>query len=126
MAHSNISKTKIKRHLRMKTNPFLVETIKLASKQKAWLPIAKALSSSTRRQASVNLSEIDEKAKVGDTIIVLGKVLSLGDLTKKVRICSLGISESAKKKLKESKSEAVSISEEIRKNPKAEGLKLIQ
>jgi len=125
MFQNKISKTKIKEHLRKKTNPELVETIRLASKSKSWMPIAKQLANSTRKQSSVNLDEINKKTTAGDTVLVLGKVLAVGELTKKVRICSLGISKSARDKLKSSKSEAVTILEEIKKNTRAEGLKIL-
>lgn len=125
MFQKKISKTKLKRHLRMKTNPELVETIKLASKSAPWQAIAKRLAASTRKQSSVNLMEIDKKTTAGDTVIILGKVLGFGELTKKVRICALSMSHSAKEKLKNTKSEGVSVLDEIKKNPKAEGIKII-
>jgi len=125
MFEKKISKTKIKVHVRMKTNPELVETIRLASKSKPWMSIAKSLAASTRKQSSVNLHDIDKKTTAGDTVVILGKVLGVGELTKKVRICSLAMSQSAKNKLKSTKSESVTILEEIKKNPKAEGLKII-
>ncbi len=120
-----LSKTKIKLRIRKKTNPELAETIILASKAQKWLPIARILSSSTRKQTTLNLSEIDKHSKAGDTIIIPGKVLSKGELTKKLKICGLSISEEAKEKLKETKSEFVALIHEIKTNPKAEGIKLM-
>lgn len=121
-----ISKTKIKVNLKKKTNPALLEAISLALKQKNWLPLAKILSSSTRKFSSINLEEIEKKTSAGDIVVIPGKVLSSGDITKKIRISSLGISKSALEKLKKTKSEAVSISDEIKKNPKASGIKIIK
>jgi len=120
-----ISKTKIKRHLAKKTSPAIVETIMLAKKQKGWLPIAKKIANSTRQYSSVNLSDIDAKTTAGDTVLIIGKVLASGELTKKVRICSLSISQSAQDKLKKTKSEYATIAQEIKINPKAEGVKII-
>ncbi len=121
-----LSRTKIKSHLRNKTNSELVETISLALKHKPWNKIAKTLASSSNKQKSLNLSQIDKEAKAGDTILITGKILSEGNLTKKVVLVALSISEHAKEKLKESKSEFVKIKEEIKRNPKFEGVKLIQ
>ena len=120
-----ISKTKLKFNSKRKTNPIVDEALKLALKNKAWLPIAKIIAGPRRRYSKVNLSLIDSKTTAGDTVVVVGKVLASGDVTKKLRICSLAFSSSAVEKLKKSKSEIVSLSEEIKKNPKAEGLKLI-
>lgn len=121
-----ISKTKIKARTRRKTNPILVETTHLALKNEAWTDIAKTLSSPTRSQPLMNLFEIDKQTSAGDTIVVSGKVLSKGDLTKKIKICSFSISEKAEAKLKDTKSEYVTILEEIKKNPKAEGVKFLK
>lgn len=116
----------IKSKTRRKTNPSLVETINLARKNKNWFSLAHFLSGSKRYFASVNLSEIDAKTTAGDTVIIPGKVLSSGNLSKKVRICSLSISAEALQKLKSTKSEYVTIADEIKKNSKAEGIKLIK
>lgn len=121
-----ISITHIKNKARRKTSSVLIETIREARKQKNWLPIAHKLSGATRTFSSVNLNEIDKQAKTGDTFLVLGKVLSSGNLTKRIRICALGMSASAKEKLKATKSEFASILDEINKNPKCEGLKVLQ
>ena len=123
---SGISKTKIKNQLSKKTAPELIETIKEAKKHESWLPLAKLLSGPSRKRISVNLSDINSKTSAGDTVLVPGKVLSVGSITKKIRICSLSISSSALSKLKDSKSEAVTILHEIKSNQKAEGLKIVQ
>jgi large subunit ribosomal protein L18e len=121
-----ISKTKIKTRTRQKSNSDLQDTIRLALKNKAWFKIAQILSNSTRKYSSVNLGQIDKVSKQGEIIVVPGKVLSSGSLTKKVRIASLGISAEAKDKLKETKSEYVYLAKEIQSNTKAEGIRLIQ
>ena len=121
-----ISKTTIKFNAKRKTNPLVSDTLNLALKNKNWLPIAKTIASSRRKYSSVNLSEIDRQTTAGDTVVVIGKVLGSGDISKKVRVCAFGFSSSALEKLKKSKSEPVSILEEIKKNTKAEGLKIIK
>lgn len=123
---NKLSNTKLKFRIKRKTNPAVVEAIMLAKKNKAWNKLAKILSGSARKYSSVNLSDIDKESKAGDTIIVPGKVLALGELTKKVKICSLSLSNSAKEKLKASKSEFSSIADEIKRNTKAEGVKILQ
>ena len=121
-----ISKTKLKIRAKNKTNPELAETIYLARKNANWMPIAKILSGSTRKHAAVNLRQINEKAELGDTFVIPGKVLSEGELSKKIKICAFNISKEAKEKLKHTKSEFVTLAEEIKKNSKAEGIKIIQ
>jgi large subunit ribosomal protein L18e len=121
-----LSKTKIKFRSRKKTNPELVETLKLATNNPKWLLIAKILSGPTTAQSKINLNQIDKESKTGDTIIIPGKVLSKGDLTKKVKICALSISKEANEKLKDTKSEYTTLLNEINKNKKAEGINLIK
>lgn len=121
-----LSNRSLKVRVKRKSNTSLAETIILANENENWKPIAKILSNGTRLYSSVNLKEIDAQTTAGDTILIIGKVLSSGDLTKKLRICALGISESAKDKLAKTKSEYVSIADEIKSNKKAEGLKLLK
>lgn len=121
-----LSKTKIKSRLRRKTNPEIALTIKLAAKNEKWFPLAKILSGPSSNYSSINLSKIDRDSKTGDTIIIPGKVLSQGNLSKKLKICSLSISKTAHEKMKETKSEFSPLYQEIKKNPKAEGLKILR
>lgn len=121
-----LSKTKIKSNTRKKTSEELVETIKLAAKNPHWLKIADSISRSRSNYSAVNLKNIEENAAEGDTIIVPGKILSQGEITKKIRLCALSISKEAKEKLKNSKSEFFSLIHEIKNNPKAEGIKIVR
>lgn len=121
-----LSQTKLKERIKRKTNPLVLEILNEGRNNAYWSKITKILSSSTRNYSSVNLTEIDKQTTPGDTVVIPGKVLSSGNLTKKVRICALSISPNAKDKLKESKSEYVLILDEMKKNAKAEGIKLIR
>jgi large subunit ribosomal protein L18e len=124
--HRKISQTKIKSNLKRKSNPSIIALVANAKKHSAWLSIARLLSGPVRNYSSLNLSDIDENSKEGDTVLVPGKVLGTGDLTKKVVIVALSISSSAREKLKKTKSEFVKIIDEIKKNPKAEGVKVLR
>jgi large subunit ribosomal protein L18e len=121
-----ISKTKITRKLERKTNPELIENILAAKKNNSWKEVAHLISYPRRKQISKNLDEIDRESKEGDTIIIPGKVLGNGNLGKKVRIAALKFSAQAVEKLKSKKCEMVSIKEEIKVNPKAQGIKILR
>ena len=107
-------------------NPTLVNTLLAAKNSAQWQNVADILSGPTRRHASINLKEIDAQSKEGDIIIVPGKVLGSGSLNKKITVCALHFSASAREKAKGNKSEFITILDEIKKNPKAEGVKIIQ
>lgn len=120
------SKTKIEMQTKRKTNLDLVETIRTAKKNKKWLEVASLLSTPRRKRAEINLDEIDKNSKEGEIIVIPGKVLSQGELNKKIKIVAFNFSKSAKEKILKSKSEAIYIVEEIKKNPEAKGIKILK
>src|SRR4030042_4337836 len=109
MKKPSISKTRLKVRMHKKTNPEFSEPVALAMKSPSWIKLAKLLSQSTRKHSSVNLKDIDAKTSMGDTVLVPGRVLSVGEITRKIKICSFGISKEAKEKLSKTRSEWVSI-----------------
>lgn len=123
---NNISKSRIEKKMQRKTSKEIVDTIMKAKKSKSWLEIANLISVPRRLQASINIDEIDKISKEGDTVLVPGKVLGNGDISKKIRIVSLYFSKSARDKLKARKCEIVSVAEEIKENPNARGIKVIR
>ena len=104
----------------------LVETLRAAKKtgSEIWLNVASVLSSPRRNKIAVNLGELEKATKEGDSIIVPGKILSQGEISKKIAIIAFAFSEKAKEKLLKTKSQAVNIIDEIKKNPQAKGLKV--
>jgi large subunit ribosomal protein L18e len=121
-----LSRSKIKTRSRKKNSPELQKTIALSLKNPAWQPVSAILSGPTRSFSAVSLSEIDSNTEIGDTVLIPGKVLSSGEISKKVRIVALSFSEKAEKKAKSAKAETVSILEEIKKNSKFEGIKILR
>ena len=85
-----------------------------------WIRVAGIISRPKRKAVIVNLSKIDKYSNDGDTVIVPGKVLSSGQLTKKVTIAAVSASESTKQHVKILKIEDI-----VKKNPKGEGLRII-
>jgi len=120
-----ISKTKISRKIENKRNPELVETLILCKKNEKWLKIGQILSRPRRIRTSANLDKIDKESKAGEVILIPGKVLSQGEISKKIKIVALNFSENAKEKLNKDKIEFNTISEEIKLNPKADKIKVL-
>ena len=117
--------TKIKKQIKKKTNSELVETILKAAKNEKWFRIAEIISGPRKKRISLNLDEINEDFNDGEAIVVPGKVLSQGELHKKIKIVALNFSENAKEKLSRGKKDFATIEEEIKKNPDAKNLKII-
>ena len=105
--------------MKKKTNSKLVETIHLAKKYAQ--EVASLLSAPTRRQIKKNLEEIDKEAKENETIIVPGKVLGEGNISKKIKVIAFSFSKSAEEKLKKAGCKIMRIKEELEKNKKLEG-----
>jgi large subunit ribosomal protein L18e len=120
------SKTKISKQLERKSNSNLVETILSGKKNDSWKDIAGILSGPRRNKICINLEEINKNSKAGETIVVPGKVLSQGEIDKKIKVIALNFSEKAKEKLLSAKCETSYILEEIKSNPSAKGIKIIK
>jgi large subunit ribosomal protein L18e len=118
------SKTLIEKQTQRKTNQDLVETIIACKKNKNWFKVAEILSGPRKNKINVNIEKINKEAKQGDVIVIPGKVLSQGDIDKKIKVIALSFSEKAKEKLLKSKCEVSSILEEIKKNPEAKKIRI--
>jgi len=109
------------------TNPNLKELIKelktLSIKEKVgiWKAIAKELEKPTRKRRKVNLYKINKHTNEGETAIIPGKVLSIGNIDKKITIAAYQFSEAAKKKI----SQTITIQELMKKNPKGKNIRII-
>lgn len=120
------SKTLIEKQLKKKTSSDLVETIILAKKKENWQGIASTISGSRRNRLAKNLNEISKEAKTGELIVIPGKVLSMGEIDKKIKIVALSYSEKAKEKLIKAGCEVSYMIDEIKKNPDAKGIKILR
>jgi large subunit ribosomal protein L18e len=119
-----ISKTRIESRSSKKTNKELAEAITIIKKKNP--EFAKHLAMPVKRWAELNLDQIDRMSKENEVLFVPGKILSSGELSKKLKIVAWNASEKAKQKMKDSKVEFVEILEEIKKNPELKDLRLIR
>jgi large subunit ribosomal protein L18e len=119
------SKAKIEKQLQKKTNPELVQTIIEAKKKKNWLGIAAKISSPKIKKININLSQINDEAKDGETVVIAGKVLSQGEINKKIKVVALSFSAMAREKILKAKGETLTIFEEIKKNPEAKNVRFL-
>jgi large subunit ribosomal protein L18e len=120
------SKRLIGKQTRKKNSINLVKTIASAKKNKNWIRVAGILSSPRRRRINMNIGEISEKSREGEDVVVPGKILSQGEINKKIKIVALNFSKKAEEKLKKEGCEIITILEEIKKNPEMKGLKILK
>ncbi|NQU98080.1 50S ribosomal protein L18e [Candidatus Woesearchaeota archaeon] len=96
----------------------------IANNVKIWKRVATDLEKPSRNRRVVNLFNIEKNAKANETIVVPGKVLGTGELTKKVTVAAFNFSDSAFKKIKE-KGEVLSIPELLKHNPKGKKVRIL-
>lgn len=105
------------------TNKVLFDTIQDLRKLSnstgvgVWKAAAEKLASPASQRSKVNLGKIEKVAQDGETILIAGKVLGDGILTKKVTIVAFSASESAVEKIKKAGGKFVKIKDHIAKNP---------
>jgi large subunit ribosomal protein L18e len=105
----------------------LIRSLKKTSSEQQvplWKRIAEDLERPTRQRRIVNIFKIDASVQEGDTIIVPGKVLGEGDLTKKVTVAAYAFSDEAKAKIAKS-GRVLSIAELLKSNPKGQKVKIL-
>jgi large subunit ribosomal protein L18e len=109
------------------TNPNLQNLIVSLKKQgaKIWKRVAEELEKPARSRRAVNLSRIERYANEKEIVLVPGKVLGNGTLTKQVSVAAFSFSKSAKEKIANAKGKAISIQELVKQNPKGTNVKLI-
>lgn len=109
------------------TNPVLVETIELLQEQNApiWKEVAKNLGKVNRQRPEVNISDIERNTEDGDTVVVPGKVLGAGRLSKDVNVAAFDASRGAKQQINDN-GEFMFIDELIEDNPEGSEVKIIK
>lgn len=117
----SINKTKIERRMRQKKDTELVRTIMQLKKQNP--EFAKELAKPKRRWVAINLKELDH---IDGDVVIAGKVLSAGDLQSKKRVVAWSFSEKAMQKIKDASGEAILLTDELKKNPKLNGLAIVR
>ncbi len=114
-----------------KNNPELIKLLtelRIQAKKKnapIWRDIAERLERPLRVWPEVNVSRIERYANEGDVIIVPGKVLGSGVLTKKVTVAAWKFSKGAKEKIESVGGKTMTIKELIKKNPKGSNVRIM-
>ncbi|HLC90426.1 MAG TPA: 50S ribosomal protein L18e [Candidatus Nanoarchaeia archaeon] len=111
------------------TNYQLLELLKeiepKARVSNLWRRVSDDLKKPTRQRREVNVYKIDRYARDGETILVPGKVLSVGELSKKVDVAALKFSSGASKKITQAKGQVLSIKQLLEKNPEGKKVRIL-
>lgn len=103
----------------------LVEKL-MKTKKPLWRRIVKELSRPRRQKVEVNLSKLEQFASEDTTVIVPGKVLGSGIISKKLTIAAFSFSESAKLLINNAGGTVMSIEALHKTNPEGKGLTILK
>ena len=113
------------------TNPILKQVIselKVAGHKNDvpfMVEIARLLNKGERQKVEVNISKIERYANKNDIIVVPGKVLASGEITKPVTISAAAFSDEAAKKIEAAGGKGIPLVEMIEKHPKGTDVRIL-
>ncbi len=114
-----------------KSNPFLLALIadlKTAAREHEapiWRDIALRLSRPHRVWAEVNLSRLQRHAADGDVVVIPGKLLGTGRLTKTLRVSAYQSSEAARTGVEAAGGQVLEIRDLVNENPRGSGIRIM-
>ena len=120
-----------KKQISRKSNSELVKTIdhlKRASRENdapIWKGIAKKLEGPSRNWPIVNISKIEYNASKNGKVIIPGKIMGSGNLSKKVTVSAYSFTKSAVQKIENAGGKCMIYNDFIRKNPTGKDVMVI-
>ncbi len=91
-----------------------------------WRDVATRLESPRREHAEVNVSEIERYASEDEAVVVPGKVLGSGVLSKTVTVAAFDFSGSAEDKIERADGEAVPLDDYVADNPDGSEVRVVR
>jgi large subunit ribosomal protein L18e len=122
MKKADIEKVKAR-----KENPYLISLIENLRKDKKpiWQKVAYELSKPRRKKVEVNVSKLEQYCADGSQIVVPGKVLGAGRITRKLIVGAFAFSESARKAIESAGGKAISIEALYKNNQNGKDITII-
>ncbi|MEW5896071.1 MAG: 50S ribosomal protein L18e [Nanoarchaeota archaeon] len=103
----------------------LVQLEDKTRESKLWRRVADDIKKPSRQRRTVNVYKIEKYAREGETIVVPGKVLSVGELTKKVDVAAVSFSQEARRKIEDAKGRILSIQQLLHENPEGRKVRIL-
>jgi large subunit ribosomal protein L18e len=97
----------------------------VANSANIWGAVAEYIERPRRQRIVVNVGKLDRIAKDGDVVVVPGKLLGGGKLSKRVVVAAVKASPKAIQKVIEAGGEVLTIPELVRRFPKGSGVRII-
>ncbi len=103
----------------------LIESLKKAEKP-IWKKVASELSRPRRKRVEVNLSKLEQYAADDTTLLVPGKVLGSGVVSRKVNVAAFAFSGKAKELIGAAGGKAMTIESLHKSNPEGRGVMILK
>tara|TARA_B100001029_G_scaffold8333_1_gene5838 strand:- start:4265 stop:4636 length:372 start_codon:yes stop_codon:yes gene_type:complete len=119
------------KRINRKSNSELVQSIislkKAARDNDApiWRSIAKRLEGPSRNWPTVNISKLEYNSQKNSKIVVPGKLMGSGNLTKKVTVSAYSFTKSATEKIEKAGGKCLQYNDFIKSNPKGKDVMVI-
>ena len=119
------------KRINRKSNSELVQSIislkKAARDNDApiWRSIAKRLEGPSRNWPTVNISKLEYNSQKNSKIVVPGKLMGSGNLTKKVTVSAYSFTKSATEKIERAGGKCLQYNDFIKSNPKGKDVMVI-
>lgn len=117
--------------LHVKGNPELlrvVRELRLAARSHdapLWASVADRLERARHQNQAVNVGQLERIAAVDETLVVPGKVLADGELSKKLTVAAFAYSAGARTKIHAAGGTALSLHDLLHAKPNGAGVRLI-
>jgi large subunit ribosomal protein L18e len=95
------------------------------TKRRIWRDVSERLTAPARQAVEINLMRLAKITKKGDTVVIPGKILAVGELREPITIACYAISKAAIDKIKASGSTIMTIEDLLAKNPTGSGVRII-
>ncbi len=114
--------------MKKKDNQVLLSLIEglMRSEKPIWRKVAYELSKPRRQKVEVNLSKLEQYASDDSTVLVPGKVLGAGALSKKVTVAAFSFSGKARQIISAAGGKALSIDGLQKANPEGRGVTILK
>src|SRR5512139_2655696 len=114
--------------MKKKDNQVLLSLIEalMKSEKPVWRKVAYELSRPRRQRVEVNLGKIDGYAQDDATVLVPGKVLGAGTISKKLTVAAFSFSEKARQLISAAGGKAVTIDGLQKMNPEGRGVTILK
>ncbi len=96
-----------------------------AVQSRFWKRIIAEIARPTRQRREVNVYKLNKYSRDGETVLVPGKVLSVGELNKKVHVAAMSFSAPARQKIENAQGKALSIRELLKLHPDGKNVRII-